>query len=289
MSLFTWLQHRTRRFAGQRKGAHSSPRRQTTFRPRLEVLEGREVPSTLTVTNNRDTGIAGDGSLRGEITAAQNGDTIVFSQSLKGQTITLNKSELYINKSLDIEGLGAKNLAISGGNQYWRVFEVAPLDVYGQRVQVTLSGMTIENGNAVLGNVVWGTQYPQAQGGGILNYGSLTLSGCTVTGNHASQGGGGIANELGGTMTISSCTVSRNFSNVVLGVGGWGGGGIYNDGTMTLSGSTVTQNQGYGIWNDYNGILTILNSIVKNNWLGNKPGDLHNLGTWSVDSSSTIG
>jgi hypothetical protein len=290
MSLFTWLQIRTRGFAGQRRGAHSSPRRQTTFRPRLEALEGRDVPSTLTVTNNLDSGIypPSPGSLRYEIAAAQSGDTIVFSQSLKGQTITLNGSELYINKSLDIEGLGAKYLAISGGDPYRvRVFDVAAVDLLGHRVQVTLSGMTIENGNGTPNDLGggWGDQYYD-HGGGILNFGTLTLSNCTVSGNSARSTGGGIANELGGTMTISGCTVSRN--SVALGgpSPNGAGGGIYNDGTMTLSGSTVIQNIGGGIYNDYSGVLTILCSTVKSNHYG---GDLVNHGTFTVDNCSTIG
>ncbi len=252
-------------------------------RPQLEVLEGRDVPSTLTVTNNLDNGTAG--SLRYEIGVAQSGDTIVFSPSLKGATITLSGNELYLNKSLDIEGLGAKNLAISGGSQSARVFEIAAVDALGQRVQATLAGMTIENGYAYVGGVAWNGSNYYGQGGGILNFGTLTVSGCTVTGNSATFGGGGIANELGGTMTISGCTVSHNDSTYDNGIGGYGGGGIYNDGTMTLSGSSVIQNTGYGVWNDSNGVLTILNSSVKSN----KPGDLYNLGTYSVDSSSTIG
>lgn len=266
----SWAQHRP-----------TPPR----FRPQLEVLEGRDVPSTLTVTNNLDNGAVG--SLRYEIGVAQSGDTIVFDNSLKGTTITVG-STLDINKSLAIEGLGAKNLAISGGNQsastgYWRVFEVDRWDAFGQRVQATLSGMTIENGIAATGNVAF---YGQAdgQGGGILNLGTLTLSGCTATGNNGSDGGGGIANEIGGTLTISGSTVSGNFA-------AYDGGGIYNDGTLTLSGSTVTKNstgygeQGGGIYNDYSGVLTILSSTVN----GNKPDDLYNLGSWSADKSSKIG
>jgi hypothetical protein len=57
--------------------------------PRLEALEDRTVPSTLIVINVLDTGALGDGSLCGEIAAAQSGDTINFAPSLLGQTITL--------------------------------------------------------------------------------------------------------------------------------------------------------------------------------------------------------
>ena len=86
----------------------------TRFRPRLEALDDRLVPSTLTVTKASDPdGFAGDGSLRGEIAIAQSGDTIVFDPSLNGQNITLG-SQLVINKNLTIQGPGAGQLAISG-------------------------------------------------------------------------------------------------------------------------------------------------------------------------------
>src|SRR5262249_1272104 len=131
----------------------TSRRATSTFRPRLEVLEGREVPSTLTVTNNLDSYYSPPpGSLRAEIAAAQPGDTIVFHQSLKGKTITLGGSELYLDKNLDIEGLG-KYLAISGGNQS-RLFEVAA------GVQVTLAGMTLENGHGQPNNIGTGVEPP---------------------------------------------------------------------------------------------------------------------------------
>ena len=63
-----------------------APRR---ARPVLEALEDRTLPSTLIVTSNLDTGVAGDGSLRGQIAAASSSDTINFDPSLAGQTITL--------------------------------------------------------------------------------------------------------------------------------------------------------------------------------------------------------
>jgi predicted outer membrane repeat protein len=244
------------------------------FRPQLEVLEERDVPSTLTVTNNLD---GSAGSLRYEIAAAQSGDTIVFAPSLKGQTITLNPyfGELAINKNVTIEGPGAKNLAISGGGQS-RVFDVAP------NVQVALSGMTIENGSNYTGNQAWDSGN-QSDGSGILNYGTLALSGCTVSGNVTIGNGGGIANELGGTMTASGCKVSSNSAD--------NGGGIYNDGTMTLSGSSVTKNgavYGGGIFNEESGNLTIHSSTVTGN--NATYGDnLWNYGTLSIDSSSKIG
>ena len=64
-------------------------RRHVSFIPRLESLEDRSLPSTLTVLNNAD---SGPGSLRDTIAAAAPGDTIVFDNSLNGQTITLTSA-----------------------------------------------------------------------------------------------------------------------------------------------------------------------------------------------------
>ena len=58
-----------------RKHARRSPARPRAFHPRSELLEGRALPSTLTVTSNLG---FGPGTLRAEISIARSGDTIVF-------------------------------------------------------------------------------------------------------------------------------------------------------------------------------------------------------------------
>src|SRR5262245_1193262 len=165
-----WLRTWFRKRAILGKAAHRSrvpmrALRPAPFRPRLELLEGRDVPSTLTVYNNLD---SGPGSLRSEIAAARSGDTIVFDARLSGQTIKLTSGELLINKSVTIEGPGADQLTVSGGG-FWRVFEVD-----GVKSSVTLSGLTISQGNGVAGNAFDGL------GGGVLNFGTLTISACTL-------------------------------------------------------------------------------------------------------------
>jgi hypothetical protein len=129
-----WFLSQNRR---RKTGRNSAP--QSRFVPRLEILEDRTVPSTLTVTNALDSGA---GSLRDAIKNANRGDTIVFASSLNGQTITLTSGQLAISKSLDIEGPGPHLLVISGNNAS-RVFDISQNQ---KPVAVTIAGLTIENG-----------------------------------------------------------------------------------------------------------------------------------------------
>src|SRR5262249_15316858 len=147
----TWLRSENRPHPAERPRGRGPSRRRAAAHPRLELLEERMVLSTLTITNNHDSGA---GSLRTEIAAARSGVTIAFASSLNGQTINLTSGELVINKSLTVQGPGAGQLAISGGGLS-RVLEVD----YVKKENVTVSGLTLEYGAA-------GT------GGAILNYGT---------------------------------------------------------------------------------------------------------------------
>jgi predicted outer membrane repeat protein len=271
----------------------SADRKRPTFRPTLEALEQRWVPSTLTVTSAAN---SGTGSLRAAIAAAQSNDTIAFAPSLAGQTITL-KGELLLNKNLTIAGLGAGALTISG-NHASRVFEVAA------GMQVNLSGLTLSNGLAAAAN-----------GGGILvDAGAvLTLSNSTLSGNSASFNrkgiggiGGGIDNS--GTATLSGCILSDNTTQFPDGATGGTGGAIYNHatltvnnnsavsgnttigienyGTATISGSAVSDNSGGGIYNFSVGTLTVNNNSVVSHNSADQGGGIFNLGTATISGST---
>lgn len=157
---------------------------------------------TITVTNTNDSGA---GSLRGAITSASSGDTIKFHLPAYPATIALS-SVLPINTSLTISGPGAASLAVSG-NHAVQVFQVA------EGTNVNIAGITVEYGSSA------------ADGGGIENYGTLTVSKSTLSGNSANGSGGGIANETigehGGTVTVSDSILSNNSATC--------GGGIWND------------------------------------------------------------
>ncbi len=173
MGFSSWLRNRISSRAPQDRAQHRPPA--PRFRPHLEALEDRWLPSTLTVLNNLD---SGPGSFRAEIAAANKGDTIVFDSSLNGQTITLTSGELAITKSLTIQGPGAGQLTISGGGA-WRVFEVD-----GAKTTATLSGLAISQGDGMAGTL-YNPQAYDGQGGGVLNFGTLTISNCTLSGNSA--------------------------------------------------------------------------------------------------------
>jgi hypothetical protein len=223
-------------FRGARRPArttiHAAARR--SFLPRLDVLEDRTVPSTLTVTNLSDTGAPADGSLRGEIAAAAPGDTIQFAPNLSG-TISL-RSQLEITKSLTVQGPGPDTLTLSG-NPEIRVLWVAA------GVTASVSGLTVANG---------GLSDDLVGGSGIYNAGNLSLDRMTVRDNSAEGGsyivsdtyGGGIFNAPGASLTMSRSTV---VNNRIISDGGAGrGGGIFNAGTLSLTDTTVSNNHGPG-------------------------------------------
>src|SRR5262245_26907670 len=136
----------------------------TRFRPRVEALEDRTVPSTFTVKNlNND----GPDSLRAAVVAANanpGADTIKFAGGLKG-TILLG-SELNITGDLTIDGPGGQKVTVSG-NGASRVFDVS---VAG--INVAIDNLTVTNGRA-------------DTGGGVWNAGNLTLFRCVLSSNQA--------------------------------------------------------------------------------------------------------
>ena len=88
-------------------------------------------------------------------------------------------------------------------------------------------------------------------GGGILNYGTVTIKSGKITDNHVvdSGSGGGIFNASGATLKIEGGEISGNSAYDY-------GGGIYNaaGATLTITGGTITENSCYyrtggGIYN----------------------------------------
>ena len=101
-----------------------------------------------------------------------------------------------------------------------------------------------------------------SNGGGIWNYGLLTLSHSVMNGNTASyyNDGGAIYNNLG-ALSIVDSTIANNFAD------DWGGG-VYNDGGyVQIDNSTISNNTaryGGGIAT-HGGTVTLLSNIVAEN------------------------
>src|SRR5262249_49183312 len=279
------------------------------FVPRLEVLEDRNLPSTLTVTSAADDGSAG--TLRAVLVAAHSGDTIQFAKPLKGQTITLTQGQLVINQNLTIDGLGADKLAISG-NATSRIFDIS------SGATVTISDLTLTGGLAT-------------DGAGILNAGNLTLSKDVFSANVA-QGiaagglfgdgggrGGGVENQAGATLVVSQSIFTGNEALGGPSGGNAFGGGIYNEaGTVTIDQSTFTGNEalganggfvgaagtmaggisttllgvagGGGVWND-GGSVNVTDSTLNNNLIqGGSHGNANaSTATFALNGTATGG
>ncbi len=180
------------------------------YRPLLDVLEDRCMPSLVTVTSASDDP-NDTGSLRYALDNVTPGGTIDFAPGVR--TIDLSRT-VNIGMNLNIiNDQGAGPVTIQAAEPF-PVFTVStPL------VVASLSGLTV---------------YANS-GGGILNYGTLNVSNCTFfpSGGNVSEDGGAIYND--GNLTVSNCTLSGITADGV-------GGGIYNSGSLTVVDSTFSNN-----------------------------------------------
>jgi predicted outer membrane repeat protein len=308
----SWLRKRQRSAPSGRSPA--SRRRRPSYRPRLETLEDRWLPSQvgLTVTSLAD---SGPGTLRAAILTADAGshsDKFTIGFAVTG-TIDLQSPLPDLANSIAIQGPGANSLAVeraAGASLTSAIVTVDP----GQTA--SLSGLTVANGNAggianggtltvascavmnnsgslvaVIGSIS-GTA-PVPVGGGIYSSGTLTVSASAVSGNSALYGGGIYSS---GTLTVSGGAVSGNFAvpffDPISGLTFHAmGGGIYNAGAMTVSGAAISGNTaetfGGGIKADGPG--TISNSMVCGNSAGFEGGGIYSFLGLAISNSQLSG
>jgi CSLREA domain-containing protein len=224
------------------------------------TLSNSEAPS-LVVTTTADESNPYDGqtSLREALAyansaASGSNPTITFAPGLSG-TIALTGGQLEVSRTGDpttntvtIDASGHA-IAIDGGGTT-RVFQV------DSGVTAALTGLTIAHGSAPGGGgilnygtlTVSGSTFSgdsASAGGGILNYGALTVVGSTFSDDSATpDSGGGLYNNLGGTAMISDSTFSRDSAGK--------GGGIFNYSTLTVLDSTLSGNSA-GVYNGGSG------------------------------------
>lgn len=218
------------------KGRVQKTRRARGRRPVFEELEARRVLAVLTVNSLLDNTTGGDGlvTLREAIIASNtdtitdlgetglDADTIAFAPGVTG-TITLGGTQLSITDAVTINGPGLGNLSISG-NALSRIFNITE-----EVGDVSLSGMTLTNGNPGVGN-----------GGGAIfskQFGTLAIADSAITGNAASFGAG---MYVAGDVTLTNVTIGGigALKNAAVN----GGGGVFTYGDVTLTNSTISGN-----------------------------------------------
>jgi len=188
-------------------------------------------------------------------------NTITFDPTAfaSPQTITLltgSGGTLTPTHAVTIDGTG-RSVTISGGGTVG-LFTVNP------GITLTLTRLTLANGNS-------------GSGGAILNFGTVTVTGSTFSGNAAPGGSGGAIHSSGGTLTVTGSTFSGNSASY--------GGAIVNiGGTLTVTSSTFSGNTaGFGgaIYN-FGGTL----STVTGNTASNQGPDIY--GNVSTDGGGNV-
>ena len=149
---------------------------------------------------------------------------------------------------------------------------------------MSVAGLSIENGNGVGSpDSLWG--------GAILNFGSLTIADCTLSGNSTQgDGGGAINNE--NTLTISDSLLIDNSDAATDGAGG---GAVNNaGGFLSVLNSALTGNSdespagmGGGAILILGGLATITNSTISGNTTESNGGGIDNDGgdLWLYNST----
>src|SRR5262249_44380824 len=121
MRAFSWLRER---ISGQRSVEQRKAKPAPRWRPRIEALEDRTVPSTLFVTNGGVDDVTQQGSLRWAVAKAQDGDTIVVKGSAVGSGITLESQLVLTQRCLTIEPQGNAEVTITEAGAD-RIFSVS--------------------------------------------------------------------------------------------------------------------------------------------------------------------
>lgn len=213
-------------------------------------------------------GICGDGTtctLRAalvEALAMGAGEIVFAVEASEMQILELGTALPVIpaGKTIAVVGPGADKLTVR------RRAAAADFSVFETGGKTTISGLTISGGRAA--STRWSNTASIAGGGGVLNYGELTLDRVVIAGNTAAAvpgalaAGGGVLNLHPGKITVRASTIANNRV-----LGGGRGGGFYNDSSLNISlnNTTVSGNHAAGPGGGGGGVygtLDLLNTTV---------------------------
>jgi predicted outer membrane repeat protein len=260
MSFTHWLSERlalSPRPASRRK----TPAKRPTFRPRLEVLEARTVPSTFHVAD-----VAGLQGAVAAVNANPSEQAVILlapgAYDLTSELAIANPSHLVIkgdpsgsvvldnpthsDRIIEIQGPGdvtIDGLVITGGSAHSDIGG----GILAANVNLTLDHCTLSDNSATNG------------GGGVFADGVLTVNHSLIAGN-SSLFGGGICSQYGVGLTVKDSMIANNSAAE--------GGGIYDSyGPLTLDHDTLSGNSatyGGGIF-DYAATLAVDHSTISDN------------------------
>lgn len=230
-------------------------------------------------------------NIQAAIDAANPGDILELDPGEYNENV-------HIQKNLTIIGAGIGKTIIKA--QKGSAFIIG--DETNQSLDLLIANVTIKGGSGTLISE-WGGDY--TIGGGILNYGKLTITntelsnnqaelgggifnfngelnldkGSSIKDNIAAQQGGGIYNYLGTMKTSTGSSISNNKADI--------GGGIYSSGKIDLASCFIDHNianqNGGGI---YSMSMIIMNNCnVFNNSASHVGGGIYNDGEVTIQGS----
>ncbi|MBI3864215.1 MAG: Ig-like domain repeat protein [Planctomycetia bacterium] len=283
----------------------------------VEILESRQLLSSIVVTSTSGgqnyaptvTALQLDPAhtsvtLRDAINAANNtkgADTISFDAGvfppntpIPTTIVLAGGTPLELSDTsgaTTIDGLGAGQISISGGNLSTVLVvdsnvtaTIDRLTITGGKGSISLGGGQTggggiyNNGKLTVQDVVFSTNAGGTFGGAIYNNNVVTISGCTFTGNSAQFGGGLFS---GGTSTVTGSSFTGNTATS-------NGGGFYNLATVTLQSSTLANNTAGGSGGGFysNNRATVINCTITGNSAGSSGGGFINSNIATVVDST---
>jgi hypothetical protein len=232
----------------------------------INVTQDHSISATFSSTIHNLTKDTYYNTIQAALDDADTNNTIEVSDGTYDESITFPSGKKIILQSVN----GPSSTIIRGNDDSRTVYLNSSLE------GTTLKGFTVTHADGLTGKGMY-----------IYNCANLIINNCTISNNYAPDDfGGGIFNN-GGTITITKTTI---YSNTAYG----NGGGICNYGPLTITGSTISNNSttaynhtGGGIHN-YNGTLTIIDSIVSGNSTNHTGGGIYNCygGTITITGST---
>jgi hypothetical protein len=213
------------------------------------------------------------GHLGHAIDVAKAGDTLRIHGVCHGNFV-IRKNLKLVSHSLDQTPLATLDGRANGSP----VVKITEVTAAGRRPHVVLRNIAVTNGSNPDGGAGGGgilnfgvltlkhrssVSGNQAQfAGGVSNYGVVSLNGhSTVSDNAAAAGAGGVGNSY----EYNGLLVMNDYSSVAGNTAGSGGGGIWSDGSVVMNDfSSVTGNsiRPGGVWSKGGGIYGIGSVIL---------------------------